>query len=239
MTGTDRSAGDPAGRSRVYVRRRGRRTRGQARALKELSSRYCLEPEGPVLEPATVFERDAPLGLEIGFGMGQALVEWAEGRPEWNLLGVEVYQPGIGSALLALEQHDIRNVRLLEAQVEQVLECRLASASLDEVRIFFPDPWPKQRHHKRRLVQPAFVAMLADRLTPGGLLWLATDWADYAQWMVAVLDAESLLMRERATRVEHDEQRLPEEEARPHTRFESRGRRLGHPVWDLRYRRKR
>lgn len=230
---------------RLYLRRRGRVTRGQGRALDELAPRYCLAPEGGVLDPPAVFGRAAPLGVEIGFGMGHALIDWALERPEWNLLGIEVYQPGIGSALLGLERNGLGHVRLLEADAQGVLNRRLAPDSLDEVRIFFPDPWPKARHHKRRLIQPDFAALLARRLRPGGLLWVATDWADYAEWIVAVLDAEPMLEPARAHRVEsdvRDRETAPAgalEPVRPHTRFESRGRRLGHAVWDLRYRRKR
>lgn len=196
------------------------------------------------------------MGLEIGFGMGQALIQWAMERPDWNLLGIEVYQPGLGSAMLGLERHGIDNVRLLEAPAESVLEHRLAPACLDEARIFFPDPWPKKRHHKRRLIQPAFVSLIASRLKPGAVLWLATDWEPYGEWMVEVLDAEPALQRERAPRVAASEAGMCETcaggtgdddgadpetggETRPRTRFESRGRALGHRVWDLRYLRRR
>jgi tRNA (guanine-N7-)-methyltransferase len=237
---SDRHArSQPLDGHRTYLRRRGRTTRAQARALEELSGRYCLAPEGGVLDPGAAYGRSAPWGLEIGFGMGQALVDWALERPDWNLLGVEVYQPGIGSAMLALERHGVTTVRLLQAAAEPVLEDRLASSSLDEVRIFFPDPWPKKRHHKRRLLQAPVAALLADRLRPGGLLWLATDWEDYGRAMVEVLDGAGELVRERAPRVETGVGAGSADEARPRTRFESRGRRLGHAVWDLRYRRKR
>ncbi|HEX7034592.1 MAG TPA: tRNA (guanosine(46)-N7)-methyltransferase TrmB [Pseudomonadales bacterium] len=231
MSGADDK---PAHAPRLYLRRRGRRTRAQARALDTLAPRYCLEPGAPI-EPAAVFGRAAPFGVEIGFGMGQALIDWALACPDWNLLGVEVYEPGIGSALLGIERHGLGNVRLVEGDAEQVLERCLAPDSVDEVRIFFPDPWPKKRHHKRRLVQPAFVALLARRLRPGGLVWLATDWEEYAQWIAAVFDAETAFEALRPPQVESDQ---PDAE-RPRTRFEARGRRLGHAVWDLRYVRKR
>jgi tRNA (guanine-N7-)-methyltransferase len=225
---------------RTYLRRRGRMTRGQSRALAELSESYCVASGDELLDPVTVFGRTAPLGIEIGFGMGQSLVEWAVERPHWNLLGLEVYQPGIGSALLAFERHGISSVRLLEAPAERVLTDRLAPGSLDEVRIFFPDPWPKKRHHKRRLLQPRFAALLASRLRPDGVLWIATDWEDYGQWMVDVLDADAGFQRERAPRVGPRPLGGAEQaEHRPRTRFEARGLQLGHQVWDLRYRRKR
>jgi tRNA (guanine-N7-)-methyltransferase len=229
---------------RTYLRRRGRLTRAQARALVELSERYCLASADCLLEPSRIFGRDAPVGLEIGFGMGHALIDWALARPHWNLLGLEVYQPGIGSAMLALEREGIVNVRLLEAPAELVLESRLDAASLDEVRIFFPDPWPKKRHHKRRLLQPEFATLLASRLRPDARLWVATDWDEYARWIVDVLDAEPELLREPEPR-ERDsvtgqrETGAAAQTQRPRTRFECRGLRLGHQVRDLCYRRKR
>ncbi len=228
---------EPLAKRQLHLRRRGRLTRGQSRALAELGGRYCLPAAGS-LDPDAVFGRSAPLGLEIGFGTGSALVHWAGARPDWNLLGVEVYQPGIGAALLALERHGVANVRLLEAPAEDVLERQIAPASLAEARIFFPDPWPKKRHHKRRLIQPPFARLLASRLAPGGRLWLATDWEDYAVWTARVLDAEPELAREPCP--------LPESGGsdsdaahRPSTRFETRGLRLGHQVHELRYSRKR
>tara|TARA_Y100001933_G_scaffold247531_1_gene280459 strand:- start:237 stop:977 length:741 start_codon:yes stop_codon:yes gene_type:complete len=226
--------------TQTYVRRRGRMTRGQARALEQLADRFVVPLEALSPQPAAVFQDgdDArPLGLEIGFGMGQALIEWALERPDWRLIGAEIYQPGIGSALLGIEQHDLRNLRLVEAPAEDLLTRGLGSGSLTEVRIFFPDPWPKTRHHKRRLVQPELAALVADRLAPDGLLWVATDWEPYAEWIIEVLDAEPALLRERAPRIDDDASVADNE--RPRTRFEARGLRLGHRVWDLRYRRKR
>jgi tRNA (guanine-N7-)-methyltransferase len=222
-------------------------TRGQARALESLAGKFVVPLEALVPDPAATFEAAPsgpaaddgrrPLGLEIGFGMGQALIEWALERPDWNLLGAEVYQPGIGSALLGIEQHDLSNLRLVEAPAEDLLSRALGPGSLDEVRIFFPDPWPKKRHHKRRLIQPELAALVADRLAPDGLLWVATDWEPYAQWIIEVLDAEPRLTRERAPRIDDDASL--EDNERPRTRFEARGLRLGHRVWDLRYRRNR
>ena len=232
----------PAHETQTYVRRRGRMTRGQARALESLADRFVVPPSALAPDPAAVFEiaectPARPLGLEIGFGMGQALIEWACERPDWHLLGAEVYQPGIGSALLGIEQHQLANLRLVEAPAEDLLKRGLRSASLDEVRIFFPDPWPKKRHHKRRLIQAELAALVADRLVPDGLLWVATDWEPYAEWIIDVLDAEPALVRERAPRIDDDASVADNE--RPRTRFEARGLRLGHRVWDLRYRRKR
>ena len=210
-------------------------TTGQARALEQLTDRYCL-PLG--LEPSdaeNAFARAGPIGLEIGFGMGQALLRWAAERPDWNLFGVEVYQPGIGSLLLGLERQQLSNVRVFEAAAEDVLAKSFGASSIDEVRIFFPDPWPKKRHHKRRLIQDEFVSLLVERLRPGGRLWLATDWEPYARWMLKVLEAQSELVSESAAGGDLSQgarQRLE-------TRFEARGKRLGHGVWDLVYYRKR
>jgi len=214
---------------RAYIRRRGRMTTGQARALQQLEG-YRLNSDGPPLVLAEVFGRTAPVGLEIGFGMGHALLTWAQRSPDWNLLGVEIYQPGVGALLLGLERDGLRNVRVMEVAAETLLTTRLASASLDEVRIFFPDPWPKTRHHKRRLIQSAFVALLADRLRPGGRLWLATDWMPYAEWMVDLMAREPRF-------VPDPEDAETAARDRVETRFEARGLRLGHKIRDLRYRR--
>lgn len=234
------SAGnDVAGERRTYVRRRGRMTRGQARALHLLAERFGIDPEsGPIDLPA-LFQRSAPLGLEIGFGMGHALLDWARERPDWNLLGSEIYQPGIGAALLGLKREGLDNVRLVPAPAEHLLERQLAPGVLDEVRIFFPDPWPKLRHHKRRLLQPQFVRLLTERMAADGLLWVATDWEEYAQWIVAVLDAEPGLSAVAEPRVTTAAAAAAADlvDGRPRTRFEARGIKLGHRLWDLRYRR--
>jgi len=217
---------------RAYIRRRGRMTAGQSRALEELA-RYRLEPGVEPLDLAACFGRRAPTGLEIGFGMGQALLAWAEQRPDWNLLGLEIYQPGVGALLLGLERLGLTNVRAMEAAAETVLVAQIGSSSLDEVRIFFPDPWPKTRHHKRRLIQPEFVALLAERLRPGGLLWLATDWMPYAEWMTEILAREPRFAPVESGAPDSDDG----DQDRIQTRFEARGLRLGHEIRDLRYRR--
>ncbi len=207
-------------------------TRGQARALETAGDRMIADPI--MHDWPAVFGRQAPLGVEIGFGMGHALLDWAAGCPDWNLVGIDVYQPGIGALLLGLDSRGVTNVRVLEADARHALTNGFEPDSLDEVRILFPDPWPKKRHHKRRLVQPDFVRLLASRMRPGARLSLATDWEDYARAMLAVLDAEPLLVNPSGpgTYAERPSDR-------PTTRFEERGRRLGHQVWDLDYERKR
>jgi tRNA (guanine-N7-)-methyltransferase len=178
------------------------------------------------------FGREAPLGVEIGFGMGHALAAWAAAAPDWNLLGIEVYEPGIGALLLALKQASLDNVRVAEADAAAFLAEAMAPASIDELRVFFPDPWPKKRHHKRRLIQDEFVALAASRLKAGGRLLLATDWQPYAEWMLEVLERSTL--ENLAPSGSGFAPRAPE---RIVTRFEARGERLGHDVWDLSFRR--
>ena len=204
---------------RTYMRRRGRMTRGQSRALESLSGAYVIDPE-PGDWPG-VFSRNAPLGVEIGFGMGQTLLDWAETHPELNLIGIEVYDPGIGALLAGIERLGLTNLRVLRGDAEELLETKFHPASLAQIHIWFPDPWPKKRHHKRRLIQPAFAALLADRLVSGGTLSIATDWAPYADWIAATLAAAPML-RAGATSTERIE-----------TRFEVRGRRLGHEIFEF------
>lgn len=207
-------------------------TRGQHRALDELADHRVHTAGEPTPVWSEAFDREAPLGVEIGFGMGQALLSWAQQQPDWNLLGIEVYQPGIGALLLGGERDGLNNLQVLEGDAELAFDANITPDSLDEVRIFFPDPWPKKRHHKRRLVQPAFIKLLASRLKPGGRLLLATDWQPYAQWMLEVLQAERQLENLAS---EDFAQRAAE---RVITRFEARGTRLGHDVWDLAFRRR-
>ena len=216
----------------TYLRRRGRLTRGQARALAAGGHEILSVPSEEPIDLAAAFERSAPVGLEIGFGSGQALLDWAESAPDWNLLGIEVYEPGIGSLLKGIRERQLTNIRVLSDDATRVLASAIAPGVLEEVRIFFPDPWPKKRHHKRRLLNKPFVAMLAERMRPGGRLRLATDWQDYAEQMLTVLNAESRF------RNEAGDGYAPRFEERNVTRFEARGQRLGHQVWDLCYSRR-
>ena len=218
----------------IYLRRRGRLTRAQARSL-EIHGPTAIIPEGTVgpLDWTARFGRSAPLGLEIGFGTGQALLDWAEAAPEFNLVGVEVYQPGIGSLLQGRAERGLEYIQVVEGDATTALGELFPVGGLAEVRIFFPDPWPKRRHLKRRLIQPSFVSELATRLVPGGRLRLATDWQPYASWMLRVLEAEQGLENEA------DEGFAERFEGRAITRFEARGQHLGHEVWDLSFRRAR
>ncbi len=214
---------------RSYVLRAGRITRAQRRALDELLPRWGI-PYSPVhLDLDAVFGRKAPRVLEIGFGDGDTLVDLAVATPQSDFLGVEVHPPGVGHCLLAIETRGLTNLRLIAHDAVEVLANQLPPASFDEVLLYFPDPWPKKRHHKRRIVQPAFAALVASRLKPGGRFRLATDWEPYAQWMFEVLNAAPGF----ANAAPGDG--FIERPDRGATRFENRGRRLGHRVFDLEY----
>ena len=216
---------------RSFVRREGRITEAQKRALEELLPRYGVEPGEAPLDFVALFGRDAPVHVEIGFGNGEALAAMAAAHPQNNYLGIEVHRPGVGAMLRRIEAEGLANVRVACTDAKELLDRRIPQDSLSAVYIFFPDPWHKTRHHKRRLVQAEFVALLARKLKTGGLLHLATDWEDYAQHMLAVLSAE-----EGFENVAGPNQYALRPETRPHTRFERRGQRLGHGVRDLVFR---
>jgi tRNA (guanine-N7-)-methyltransferase len=215
-------------RIRSFVLRPGRMTDAQRRALDENWSHYGLQRESGVLDAPSAFGRSGPLVLEIGFGMGQSLAAMAEADPATNFLGVEVHRPGVGRLLHTLQEQGSDNVRVFCDDAVLVIEECIPAAGLDGVHIFFPDPWHKKRHNKRRLIQTAFVGLLCDKLAPGGVLHLATDWEDYAEQMLEVLTAETRI-RNRAGEGQYS----PRPDHRPLTKFEQRGQRLGHGVWDL------
>ena len=220
---------------RSFVLRQGRFTPAQQRAFDELWPRFGLDfisPESPgaVRDFDAAFGRQAPCVLEIGFGNGEALRYAAPRDPARDYIGIEVHAPGVGRLLNALAADGTGNVRLYHHDAVEVLEGDIADASLDEVRIYFPDPWNKKRHIKRRLLNPAFAGLLVRKLAPGGRLHLATDWHDYAEQMWDVLDSTPGL-RNRAGPRGH----VPRPPWRPQTHFESRGQQLGHGVWDLLY----
>ncbi len=219
-----------------YVLRAGRLGPGQARAFEQHGPRFLLNyaPGGAFDAEAAFGRRDAPLILEIGFGMGGATAHIAALRPGDNFLCCEVHEPGVGALLKLAGEQGLDNIRILRHDAVEVLDHMLTDASLDGVHIFFPDPWHKSRHHKRRLIQGPFVHRLARRLKPGGYLHLATDWEPYAQQMLEVLDAEPLL---RNTAAPGGSGYVPRPDYRPLTKFEQRGLKLGHGVWDLVFKR--
>lgn len=213
---------------RSFVRREGRLTAAQARALEQLWPRFGLEPGDSEIDFARVFGRSAPVILEIGFGNGESLATIAETHPLNNYMGIEVHRPGVGSLLLRLEQRQIDNVRVVCHDAAEVVRKNIPDNSLDAIFIFFPDPWPKKKHHKRRLVQAGFVQQLRQKLKVGGRLHMATDWQDYAEHMLAVMSAADGFSN---TAASGDFCSRPD--YRPETRFERRGLRLGHGVRDL------
>jgi len=213
------------------VLRQGRTTPAQARAVAELAPRYGLPYTGERLDLDQVFGRAAPKVLEIGFGMGETTAAIAQSNPDVDYLGVEVHTPGVGALLRRLATLGLTNVRVIQHDAIEVVEHMIGERALDGVHIFFPDPWPKKRHHKRRLVQPGFVEVLARRMKSGAILHVATDWEDYAQHVLAVLAAEPLLENTAPGFA-------PRPLTRPLTKFEGRGLKLGHRVWDIVFRRR-
>lgn len=218
-------------RIRSYVLRQGRVSNAQRRAHDMLLPRYGLEFGATPLDLDAVFGRSAPRILEIGCGMGETTVAIAAAHPQQDYIGIEVHTPGVGSLLKQIDELGLTNVRVIQHDAVAVLETMIAPASLDGMHIFFPDPWPKKRQQKRRLIQPAFIALAASRLKPGGYLHAATDWQEYAEQILAVLDAEPALVNTAAGYAEKPAYR-------PQTKFETRGLKLGHGVWDIVFRRR-
>ena len=218
---------DPAEhRIRSFVTRAGRLSTAQARALGEWGPQFCLPYSKSILDFEQSFGRVAPTIFEIGFGMGETTAKIAAGMPEKNFIGVEVHTPGVGSLLKQIGEQGLTNLRLIQHDAVEVLTNMIPLASLAGAHIFFPDPWHKARHNKRRLIQPQFIQLLASRIAPGGYLHCATDWQDYAEQMVGVLNAEPTLKNTAETYA-------PRPDYRPVTKFENRGLLLGHGVWDL------
>jgi tRNA (guanine-N7-)-methyltransferase len=216
---------------RSYVLRQGRMSKAQRRAYEELRPRCAIPFAEARLDLTTAFGRSAPTFLEIGFGMGETTAAIAQAHPDHNYLAVEVHSPGVGSLLKLIEERGLAHVRIIQHDAKEVLEHMIAPGTLEGIHVFFPDPWPKKRHHKRRLIQPPFVRLAASRLKPGGYLHLATDWRDYASQMLEVLGAEPLLTNTAAGFAVRPAYRPP-------TKFEQRGLRLGHGVWDVVFRRR-
>ena len=217
---------------RSFVRREGRITKAQERALTELWPRYGVDAGDAPLDLCALFGRKAPVHVEIGFGNGDVLAAMAARHPEYDYLGIEVHRPGIGALLRRLEAAGLGNARVMRADAKEVLARNIPDAALSAVNIFFPDPWPKKRHHKRRLIQPEFAELVRRKLQPGGMLHLATDWRDYAEQMLDVLSQTPGFENTAAAGAF-----APRPEERPLTKFEQRGKRLGHEVYDLSFRR--
>jgi tRNA (guanine-N7-)-methyltransferase len=220
---------------RSFVLREGRLTQSQERAMQDLWPRYGLDYHGEPRAFEQVFGRSSSLVVEIGFGNGDALLHAAANDPERNYIGIEVHAPGVGRLLNAIDGAGLTNLRAYRHDAVEVLQHEITDGALDELRIFFPDPWHKKRHHKRRLIGPEFAELIASRLRIGGLLHLATDWQDYAEQMWDVLDAQSLLRNNDGPRGFAPRAGTVETTRRTQTRFESRGLGLGHGVWDLLY----
>jgi tRNA (guanine-N7-)-methyltransferase len=222
----------PPRRIRSFVLRAGRTTPAQERALGELWPSYGIDVRG-TLDLEAIFGRTAPRCLEIGFGAGEVIGSLAENHPHTDYLGIEVHRPGVGRLLLRAQLGCLKNLRIICHDAVDVLRDHVPDRSLDEVLVFFPDPWHKKRHHKRRLIEAGFVSLVGAKLRAGGVLRLATDWQDYAQQMLAVCNADPQLQS-----LSPDLTYVPRPEFRPPTRFERRGERLGHGVWDLAYSRR-
>lgn len=226
---TDSTAKRPI---RSFVRREGRLTPGQQKALDELWPQFGIDDNHDPLELEQLFGRDAPRVLEIGFGNGASLAEMAKNQPEQDFIGIEVHRPGVGQLLKAIQTEELSNVRVACTDAVELIKHRIADQSLDRIQIYFPDPWHKKRHHKRRIIQPHFVNVLADKLKHGGHLHLATDWQDYAEQMLSDVSGNP-----RFQNCSKDSGYIERPDYRPVTKFEQRGHRLGHGVWDLLFKR--
>lgn len=219
--------GQEAPRIKSFIRRIGRMTIAQRQAVDTLWDKYCLSNEKKC-EYDIVFGRHAPVILEIGFGNGESLAKTALANPDNNYIGIEVHRPGVGNLLAQLDKADITNVRIFYHDAIEVLEECIPEQSLSAVHLFFPDPWHKRKHHKRRIVRPSFIALVANKLVAHGYFHTATDWKHYAQHMLKVLSNSTSFINQSA-----DKKYCPRPDYRPLTKFEQRGLRLGHGVWDL------
>jgi len=215
-------------RVRSFVLRTGRMTAGQKAAYQMLWPRYGLSIHDGILEPDGIFGRSQPLILEIGFGMGHSLIEMAANAPTNNYIGVEVHRPGVGKLLQMMEQTGVDNIRVFEHDVVDVLQSCISDSSLSGVQIFFPDPWHKKKHHKRRLITPEFTSLLATKIHAGGFLHLATDWENYAQQMLEVLRSSDCF-----DNAAEEGEFIARPASRPLTKFERRAQRLNYSTWDL------
>lgn len=221
----------PDRKIRSFVMRPGRMTESQQRALEKLWPVYGLQPGQPI-EPEALFGRGGPLVFEIGFGMGDSLIDMAKADPESNFIGVEVHLPGVGRLLNNIDKDGLTNIRVYQHDAVEVLEQCLPDQSIDRLQLYFPDPWHKKRHHKRRIVQPEFAQLVRRKLKVGGVWHMATDWENYAEHMLEVMSAA-----EGYQNLSETNDYVPRPKFRPETKFERRGERLGHGVWDLMFKR--
>ncbi len=211
-----------------FVKRNGRMRPGQKRAIENLWPVYGIEYKPELLDLNLVFGRDAKKNLEIGFGMAENLISVSQSKPDEDFIGIEVYEPGLGHALLQIEEFGIKNTRVMKHDAVDVLSHQIADSSLDSISIFFPDPWHKKKHNKRRLINDEFSQLMAKKIKPGGIAYMATDWEDYAEQMLKVFSNNSAF--ENTSPCGDYCERM---DFRPITKFEKRGKRLGHGVWDL------
>ncbi|MBS9426259.1 tRNA (guanosine(46)-N7)-methyltransferase TrmB [Photorhabdus caribbeanensis] len=219
-------------RVRSFVRRQGRLTNRQQQALDNLWPKIGVEYQAEKLELAALFGREAPVVLEIGFGMGASLVAMAGQNPEKDFLGIEVHAPGVGACLASAEDENIGNLRVMCHDAIEVLENMIPDNSLEMVQLFFPDPWHKARHNKRRIVQPPFAELIRSKLKVGGVFHMATDWQPYAEHMLEVMNGVDNYLN-----LSENGDYVPRPSSRPITKFELRGQRLGHGVWDIMFKR--
>lgn len=217
---------------RSFVKREGRLTNGQAKALEQFWDVMGLSHSEGLIDPNKLFENNNPIVLEIGFGMGKSLVEMAKNAPELNFIGIEVHRPGVGACISLAQEEGVKNLKVYEHDAIEILADCIPDGSLTTVQLFFPDPWHKKKHHKRRIVQPEFVETIRQKLKIGGVFHMATDWENYAECML-----EDMNNSEGYTNLSETKDYVPRPESRPLTKFENRGQRLGHGVWDIQFKR--
>ena len=219
---------------RSFVRREGRLTPGQKHAIETLLPRYGIELSGQLLDFDDLFGRKTAITLEVGFGNGESLAQMAQQYPEQNYIGIEVHRPGVGHLLQLIERHQLTNLRIICADAMDVFHNMIPAESVDAVQLFFPDPWPKKRHHKRRIIHLGFPQLVAEKLKPDGVFHIATDWEHYAETALEVIEQSQCLENLSPSR-----NYIPRPPQRPPTKFERRGQKLGHGVWDLMFRKTR
>tara|TARA_Y100000780_G_scaffold192399_1_gene180622 strand:+ start:188 stop:907 length:720 start_codon:yes stop_codon:yes gene_type:complete len=226
------AAGVHVSKVKSFVKREGRLTKAQTRAIEEFWPTMGIDYQNAELDLSVLFGRTVPVVIEIGFGMGKSLVEMAAAAPEKNFIGIEVHRPGVGACLAEAGEQGLTNLRVMDHDAVEVLKNMIPEGGLSRLQLFFPDPWHKKRHHKRRIVQPEFAALVLTKLQKGGCFHMATDWEPYAEHMAEVMNSTSGYAN-----TAQEGTYVPRPEYRPITKFETRGQKLGHGVWDLIYER--